>query len=80
MTIRHMMYYLLDGPASIAVRGLQLGLIQVDNGVLQQLGQELDIVEPFFFLLLGKWPGFIFPDRVTQVGKSDIHKLLIFWS
>jgi hypothetical protein len=54
MTVRDMMYHLLYGPASFAVRGLQLRLIQVDDGVFQQLGQELDVVEPFLFLLVEK--------------------------
>ena len=51
MAVCNMMDHLLDRPAPVAVWREQLGFIQVQDRILQQLWKEFNIIQPILMLL-----------------------------
>src|SRR5688572_14883612 len=50
MAVGNMVYYLPDGPPTLAVRFIQLGLVKVLYTMFNLAGQIPDITEPLFLL------------------------------
>jgi hypothetical protein len=66
MAIGDMVDHLLYGPAAFPVWGQQLRLVQVEDGILQQLWQEFNIVQPGFLQFVGERLWLVFADGIAE--------------
>src|SRR6186713_3309972 len=66
MAVGDMMHYLLYGPSSLPVWGQQLCLVQVEERILQELGEKFDIVQPSLFLFVRERLGLVIADGIAK--------------
>jgi hypothetical protein len=57
----------MDRPASIAVRRLELCLVEIKYGILQGKREELQIGQPFHFSRNRERLGLVFADWITRI-------------
>src|SRR5882724_2433098 len=69
VTVRHMMDHLTDGPASFAVRRIQLGVVEPAHGLANLAGKRRNLIDERGPFGVGKGGrGLELPDGIAQVG------------